>query len=447
MGNVGLSWTGDRGYFGGSYGYDDTRYGIPVVEGGTLELTPRRHAVSVRAGAERLDGAFDSFRATFGHRRYRHEELEGEEVGTLFRNDSTELELIGSHRAFGRLKGSLGGWALRRAFDAQGAEALSPAVDQDGIAAFFYEELTWPHVTFQFGARVDHARFGPAIGIARDFTNLSSSVGLLVQPPGLNDRLTLAVSVARSARNPALEELYFLGEHHGNFAFEVGNPFLESEKGLGFDISLRWRTSRASGELTFFRNDIDDYIFRMPLTVDEFEAREAEFEARFAGREIDAGGHEHEGPELQYIEFVGADSVLQGVEAHTDLQITERIVVEAGVDYVRGTVKAFDAPLPRIPPLRVRAGLRYQRNAFQAGGEVMAAADQDRVFGAEDPTAGYTLVKLFSSYSFPTGAAVSTITARVDNVADELYRNHLSLIKTFVPEMGRNFKLLYNVRF
>jgi hypothetical protein len=32
-------------------------------------------------------------------------------------------------------------------------------------------------------------------------------------------------------------------------------------------------------------------------------------------------------------------------------------------------------------------------------------------------------------------------------VTDELYRNHLSLIKDFVPEMGRNFKLLYSVKF
>ena len=30
---------------------------------------------------------------------------------------------------------------------------------------------------------------------------------------------------------------------------------------------------------------------------------------------------------------------------------------------------------------------------------------------------------------------------------NELYRNHLSLIKHLVPEMGRNFKLLYNVKF
>jgi iron complex outermembrane receptor protein len=446
MGNVGLSWTGEKGYFGGSYGYDDTKYGIPVIEEGTLQLTPRRHSFSLRAGAQGLAGMFESFRATFGHRRYKHEELEGADVGTLFRNDTSEIELLTSHRAVGKLKGSVGGWALSRAFEAVGEEALSPPVDQNGVAGFFYEELTWPHVTFQFGARVDHTRFEPVAEISRHFTNISSSLGLLVQPPGLDDHLTFAVSVARAARNPALEELYFFGLHHGNFAFEVGNPNLESEKGLGFDVSLRWRTPRASGEVTYFRNDIDDYIFRSPIQVDEFEVREEEFAERFPGREFQDPGQDDE-PQLQIVEFVGADSVLQGVEAHSDFRLFEGLIAEAGVDYVRGSLKATNQPLPRIPPLRVRGGLRYQRNALQVGGEVIGTATQDRVFAPEQPTDGYTLVKLFASYSFASGAATNTITARVDNVTNELYRSHLSLIKEFVPEMGRNFKLLYNVRF
>ena len=130
FGSVALSWTGDKGYFGGSYGYDDTKLGIPVVEGGILQSTPRKHSIAVRAGAHDLTGAFEAFRATAPIRRYKHEELEGEEVGTAFKNDTTELELIGNHRPFGRMKGSIGGWVLGRAFDAVGAEALSPAVDQ-----------------------------------------------------------------------------------------------------------------------------------------------------------------------------------------------------------------------------------------------------------------------------------------------------------------------------
>jgi iron complex outermembrane receptor protein len=453
--NVGLSWTGEKAYFGGSYGYDDTKYGIPVVEGGILQLTPRRHSFSLRGGGRRLEGAFDEFRATLAVRRYKHDELEGDEIGTAFKNDTTEADVMGSHRAVGRLKGSLGGWMLDRAFDARGAEALSPPVDQRGYAAFLYEEVTWPHVTFQFGARLDHNRFEPAGEPERSFTEGSGSVGLLFRPAGADDRLTLAVSVARAARNPALEELFFFGVHHGNFALEVGNPNLNSEQALGFDLSLRWRSARASGEVTYFRNDINDYIFRQNLSHEEFEAREEEFVERFGGRE--PAGHEHhedgaeeeeeEEEELPIVEFVASDALLQGVEAHADIRITSRFVVDLGADYVRGSLTGSGGPLPRIPPFRARAGLRYQYNAFQAGGEVIGVAKQERVAEAEQPTDGYTVLKLFAAYSFVTGGATNTITARLDNATNELYRNHLSLIKDFVPEMGRNFKLLYNVRF
>ncbi len=450
LGNVGLSWTGGRGYFGGSYGYDDTKYGVPEIEGGIIQLTPRRHSFSLRGGAEGLEGAFDSFRATLTARRYKHDELEGDRVGTAFTNDTTEAEVMGSHRAVGRLKGSLGGWALGRAFDAQGEEALSPAVDQSGFAAFLYEELTWPHVTVQFGGRVDHARFAPAGEPNRHFTNGSGSVGLLFRPAAADDRITVAASLARAARNPALEELFFYGLHTGNFAIELGNPNLESERALGFDVALRWRGSRASGEVAYFRNDIDDYISKNVLSHEEFEAREEEFAARFPGREL--AGHDHEEgaeeeEEMAIVDFVAADAVLQGFEAHSDFQVAPRLFAEFGLDHVRGSLKSTGDPLPRIPPLRVRGGLRYQYSGFQAGGEVVGAAKQDRVSGAEEPTDGYTLLKLFASYAFETAGAVSTITARVDNVTDELYRNHLSLIKEIVPEMGRSFKLLYNVKF
>ena len=45
---------------------------------------------------------------------------------------------MGSHRAIGRMKGSLGAWGLDRSFAAAGAEALSPPVDERGFAAFLY---------------------------------------------------------------------------------------------------------------------------------------------------------------------------------------------------------------------------------------------------------------------------------------------------------------------
>jgi iron complex outermembrane receptor protein len=450
--SVGAGWTGAKAHAGLSYAYDDTKYGIPVVEGGILQLTPRRHALTFRTGAERLTGAFDAFRATLAHRRYKHDELEGDVVGTTFTNNTTEVQVMGSHRAVGRIKGSIGAWVLDRAFDATGAEALSPAVDQSGFAAFGYEEVTWPHVTLQFGGRLDRTNYAPAGEPERHFTNGSFSGGVLLRPAAADDRLTIAASVAHAARAPALEELFFFGVHHGNFALEVGNPDLQSERAFGVDLSLRWRAPRASGEVTYFRNDIGDYIFRRTMDHEEFDERLPEFIDRFDGREP-AGHAPHEGEEgheeeeIAFVEFVGADAVLQGIESHADFQLTARLSAEAGLDVVRGNLKSDDLPLPRIPPVKFRGGLRYQYNALQVGGQVIVAAKQDRLSTNETPTDGYALLKLYGSYSFDSGGAVHTITARLDNATNELYRNHLSLIKDLVPEMGRNFKIVYGVRF
>ncbi len=437
--NVGVSRTWEKGFAGAIYGYDDTKYGVPFVEEGTIQLTPRRHMVGVKAAANDLGGFVDGFRVSLASRRYRHSELEGDEVGTRFRNDTDEFDVHVKHRAAGRLSGTIGAWFLNRRFEAIGEEALSPPVKERGGAAFLYEELEWPHATLQFGARVNHASFDPEGGLpSRRFTDVSGSVGLLLRPAAANDRLTLALSLARAARNPALEELYFFGPHIGNFSFEVGNSRLNSEKALGFDASVRWRAPRAHGEVTYFRNSIDDYIFRNPISEEEFDLK--------YGHDVHADEEGH-GEELPIVEFVAADSMLQGVEAHADFEIAHGFGVELGFDHVHGTLRSLDQPLPRIPPTRFRAGLNYQRAAFSSGVQVTAVAKQDRVFGEEKPTDGYNLLKLFASYSFGSEQVVHTMTARLDNATNELYRNHLSLIKEFVPEMGRNFKVIYALKF
>lgn len=464
FGSVGLSWTRERSYIGGSFAFDDTEYGIPEIEDDhddedhddeeeeeqaheDVTLTPKRKAFTLRAGARNLDGFLSSYRATVGVRRYDHTEFEGGEVGTVFNNDTEEAELMLSHRPAGRLSGTFGGWFLNRAFDAVGPEALSPPIDQRGLAFFVYEEVTWPHVTFQFGGRVDRTSFEPAeILPDRDFTEFSGSLGLLVQPIRGNEDVVIALSLARAARNPALEELYFFGPHPGNFSFEIGNPDLESERAVGFDVSLRTRLNRVQTEVTFFNNSIKDFIFRNPLTEQEFEEREEEFDERFGVVDGPGGGHAHS-DEFPFIEFVGADSRLYGIEAHADVTLSDVLSAELTYDWVRGTLRASGESLPRIPPYRFIAGLRYQKNALQVGGNVTAVARQDRVFGAEEPTPGYALLKLFGSYSFVAGGVTNTITARLDNATNKLYRNHLNYLKDVLPEMGRNFKLVYSVSF
>ena len=445
--NVGAGYTGERQYAGVSYGYDDTKYGIPVLDEGAISLTPTRHAFSARAGGQGLGGLLSSYRTTLGVRRYTHTELVGTEAGTQFENNTVEGEVLLSHRPAGRMSGSVGGWFLNREFTATGAEALSPPVDQQGVAAFLYEEVAWPHFTLQFGGRVDRTSFFPQSGLSeRTFTNYSTSVGALIRPQAANDNFVVALSLARASRNPALEELFFFGQHTGNLAFEIGNPSLDSERALGFDVSLRARSKRVQGELTVFRNDMKDFIFRNPLSDEEFEAREAEFDERFG---VERGGEEEggHGGGFPVIEYANTDAMFFGIEAHADVTLTSKLAAELTWDFVRAERTSDNAPMPRIPPQRLVAGLRYADGPFQVGGNVTAAADQNRVFAAETPTAGYATLRFFASYTKQTNRAVQTVTARLDNAGDTLYRSHLNYLKEFVPEIGRAFKLVYAVKF
>jgi iron complex outermembrane receptor protein len=450
FGSVGLSRTAQNSYLGASAVVDDTRYGVPFVEEGTIQLNPRRRVFNTRGEARNLPGVFDSVRGSVAYHRYRHEELDVDVPVTFFENDLFDVDLRATHRPVGRMTGTIGVSGYARRFDVEGAEDLAPAVEQDTFALFSYQELAWSHATVQFGARFDRASFAPGGGLrARTFNNVSFSAGTLWRP---TERSIFALSIARAARNPALEELYFLGAHPGNFTFEVGNADLQSEVAYGVDLSYRLRTSRISAEVSYFNNTIDNYIFRSPLSEDAFDARFPDLDEHDHGgeehEEEDADGHEgHAHGELPIIEFLGRNARLQGVEAHADVDLTGRVHLEFGLDAVRGGLRGTDEVLPRVPPLRVTSGIRYHRDALQLGAQLVTVADQNRVFGEETRTPGYGLVKIFGAYSFTTGGAVNTLTVRLDNATDRFYRNHLSYIKDLVPEMGRNFRVVYGVRF
>ena len=432
-------------YFGGSYGYDDTKYGVPIVE----ERSGSAHArdgirSALRGGGQGLD-----WRVRFvTGRRSRcaatsTRSLKAQISAPSFKNNTDEIELMAGHRAIGRMKGSSAagssiGHSVRPAQRRCRRMSISVA-----FAAFLFEEVTWPHFTFQFGGRVDHTILRPVGEDERSFTSGSGSVGLLFTPAAADERLTFAVSLARAARNPALEELFYFGPHPGNFAFEIGNPDLEPEHAIGFDLSMRWRALPRVGGDHVFPERYSGLCLPQPAECGRLEDRLGALEDRFAGRELDIAG----GRGFPIIENVAADSVLQGVEAHGDFGLTSNLFAEFGLDYVRGTLKG---PTSRCPACRRSA--RSSACATSTTRSSLAGTSswlRRRIASSPTETAtdGYQLLKLFAAYSVQTGRVLHTITARLDNATNELYRNHLSLIKELAPEMGRNFKLLYNIRF
>ena len=105
--------------------------------------------------------------------------------------------------------------------------------------------------------------------------------------------------------------------------------------------------------------------------------------------------------------------------------------------------------------MRGRFGLRFQKNAFQAGLDATLVGTQDRVFTTplgggdlnETSTEGYGLTKAYMAYSFSAGKVLHTLALRADNAGNVRYRNHLNYLKDLAPEAGRDVRLTYTIKF
>lgn len=64
-----------------------------------------------------------------------------------------------------------------------------------------------------------------------------------------------------SFRAPTLEELYSEGPHLAAYSYEIGNPELASERGIGLELFLRYRSNRFNAELAGYRNDFQNYLY------------------------------------------------------------------------------------------------------------------------------------------------------------------------------------------
>lgn len=441
----GLAWFGNKTFFDLGYRYEEGKYGVPFAsefEGAhhdepeksqpaekaaeeghegdheNISLGYRRHNVRFGTGWKNLGGALPSFRLSVNYADWEHKELEGDQVGTMFRNKMLTYRGVFQQRQKGRLTGSFGFQGSTRNYKTTGAESLAPPVDQNNFAMFGLEELTFERIRFQFGGRVDNTRYRP-IGLQdRSFTGFSGAAGIYV-PTWKNG--AFVTNFTSSYRAPALEELYNNGPHVGTLTYEVGNTDLNRERSNGIDVALRHAAKRIHGEVNFFQYDIRNFVYLAPT------------------------GKIRDGlPEADYAQ---ANSRFRGTEASLDLGLHENLWLNLGTDYVSAELKNNGGPLPRIPPLRGRIGVDIRKGGFSVRPEIRMAKDQDRVFTTETRTAGYTVFNLNASYTKAQQHMAHIFGVDAFNLGDRLYRNHLSFIKDRAPEIGRGVRFTYTVRF
>jgi iron complex outermembrane recepter protein len=252
---------------------------------------------------------------------------------------------------------------------------------------------------------------------SRTFTGFSGAAGLSQR---LWKDTAFVANYSHSYRAPSLEELYNNGPHPGNVTFEIGNPDLRSERNDGIDMGLRHQSAKIHGEANLFYYRIHDFIYLAPT------------------------GNVNDG--LVEADYFQRDSRFGGGEARLELGLHPNFWLKLGGDAVFARLTSEDTFLPRIPPLRGRIGFDARYKGLSVRPELILSNRQNKIFSIETPTAGYALVNISGSYTVARAHALHMISAEVFNANDRLYRNHLSFIKDFAPEIGRGVRVAYTVQ-
>lgn len=445
-GSIGGSLTFDRGYIGVSHGALRSRYGS--VPEPTVRTDMESKRTDFAGELRELPTFVTGVKFKAGRTDYAHRELDNGVVGTTFRNRGSDGRLEASHARIGPLQGVVGVSFNDFDFSALGDEAFVPRTRTRVRGLFLYEELPAGDWKLSFGARRESARvksegggnidastgapqFDPAT--QRSFSPTSSAFGALRR---LDKAWAMAGNLSFTRRAPTYYELYANGPHAATGVWEVGNAAFETERSRSLDLGLRWRRAKHSAGFAVYQTRFRNFL--APVASGDTRATDGERNpAEDPGNPGFTPGGEEILPELVYR---AVPALFRGFEAQGRFRVYEARgaldLVLVG-DYVRAFDRNTGRSLPRIPPLRLQAGLEYSLNAWHAGINVQHARAQRNVSQNELPTDDYTLVNASLGYRFKREPIALQAFVRVNNLFDREARNHVSFLKDIAPLPGR----------
>ncbi|MBP7588270.1 MAG: TonB-dependent receptor [Thermoanaerobaculia bacterium] len=263
--------------------------------------------------------------------------------------------------------------------------AIDDASQLDGGLFATWTRALSDRISLGLGARGDYVESENNGGYfgdhSADTTAFSGNAALSVGPFA---GWTTTAQVARGFRMPTLSDRYFRGPSGRGFV--VGNPDLEEETSLQFDLGTRWRQGATAFGLFAYRYEIDNLIERYS-DGDNF---------RFRNR---------------------GQGTIEGVEAEMQLTVAEAWSVEAGLAVSAGSTDG-GAEIDDIAPANGWATLRYSFGRAFAFGRVATFLEKDDPGPTELARPGYTLFDLGGGFRFSEAIELRCL---IRNLADKRY--------------------------
>lgn len=423
----GIAWFGERFFWGASLSSFATLYGVPGHDHGghghghghghddddkvRIDLDQQRS--EFKAGVNDL-GPLRQVSLHGVRNEYRHVELKGAEPSTRFINDADELRLEAVQEPLWGWDGAIGLLHGQRDFATIGEKDFVPPTETREQGLFLVQQRAFGDFLVELGARHDQVDVDMVSGLVeRSFDANSASLGLRWNA---SETWHFTANLDRAERAPTAEELYSEGPHAATSSYEIGDPFLETERADRIEFGAHLRTDRFEGRAAIYRTEFRDFIYSMD-----------------SGLEID---------DLPVRLWVQDDATFTGWELEGRLLLAEaasgRWSVNGFVDDVRGELDA-GGNLPRIAPTRVGLGLGWERDAWRGSVGVVNYFEQDRVAAGESPSDAFTLVDAQLSYHWDTRTFGWEAYLKGTNLTDAEARLHTSFLKDKVPLMGRSF--------
>ncbi len=484
--NIGGSWLLGNGFIGISYGRLERLNGIPGhshshdeehgEEGEEHDHEEHDHEgeeTSVVSDLEQdrwqliseLD--FDTSWLSGIHTRisftdYEHVEIEGSEIGTVFRNETLQARIDLLLQELAGWRGALSFEGKTSDFEAIGEEAFTPPSRTDSYAIALMQEKHLGNLLWQLGARVEKVTIEAdpiAFGHSEhallhfedlDFTPYSISAGVVWD---FAEDYNAALSLTHAQRAPSASELFSYGPHIGTDNFEVGALFwlhdgehphfhygndVEEEVSNNIDLSLRKHSGQIGWVVNLFYNQVDNFYYERNTgyTNEDIEGHDHEEGHEHEEHEE----HEHNHGVLPVYAFDQADATLYGLEAQIAWQFATPFTLTLWGDSIRGKLDD-GGNLPRIPPARLGGQLRYQSKGLEAEFGISHYFKQDEVAELETATDAYTLLEAELAYTFSGTHDGLTVYLKGTNLTDEDARVHSSFLKDRAPLPGRGFSI------
>ena len=268
----------------------------------------------------------------------------------------------------------------------------------------------------------------------KKFNYYSSSIGIIKKI----NQIELNSWIMYNTRAPRVEELYSDGPHLGTYAYEIGQPDLELEEIYGFESSLRYNGDAINISFSTFYNYSPYYYQMTKIGHCDGEFMKGQSHP-CAGSDFIEWGSGAAGW-LYIYDTQGVESIIKGIEFNTIYNVSNYEIVY-DFSYVQGDDLTNNKSLSYINPTKQVMYFKYNQELINFGFRFSNIHAQNRLGEFETPTSSAFLVDFIASYSNKN----QNITIQFNNILNQEYYNHLSKIKSIMPEAGRNILINYKI--